>query len=157
MAAGQKTLTSWVSFTFSHFIDSHYNPTGEPLEDALWMTLIAGGLISGRPLTASHQQEALKWIADMKLDSNARLVYSGLDQRLRREQSGEPPIWEGRIPFMKYAYVTSIFKRIVATEKGYLGMAPLVVKEEDPVCLLQGSRTPFLLRRDGDHYQLVGE
>lgn len=44
MAASQNTLKSWAFFTFSHFIDSHYKLTSKSLEDALWMTLIAGGL-----------------------------------------------------------------------------------------------------------------
>lgn len=121
------------------------------------MTLIADGLVSGRPLTPTHLQEALKRITEMEFRSDASLVSSVLDQRLRAEQYDDPPMWEGGIPFMKYAYITCVYKSIIVAGKGYLGMAPLVVQEEDLVCLLQGARTPFLLRREDDHYQLVGE
>lgn len=43
------------------------------------------------------------------------------------------------------------------TKKGYMGLGPAFAKEGDQVYIFQDARVPFLLRRHGDGYQLVGE
>jgi hypothetical protein len=48
-------------------------------------------------------------------------------------------------------------RRFFRTGEGYYGIGPLIIKEGDVVCVLLGGRTPFILRRVGDDYSLVGE
>ncbi|OIW25710.1 HET-domain-containing protein [Coniochaeta ligniaria NRRL 30616] len=46
---------------------------------------------------------------------------------------------------------------IFRTSRGYLGLGPKVITDEDIVCVLFGSRVPYVLRRTGSSYQLVGD
>jgi Heterokaryon incompatibility protein (HET) len=41
--------------------------------------------------------------------------------------------------------------------KGYMGMGPLAMDEGDMICVALGCNVPLVLRKEGDHYLLVGE
>jgi len=44
------------------------------------------------------------------------------------------------------------------TTKGYVGLCPNGTVADDEICLLNGGRVPFVLRKgDGESYTLVGE
>ncbi|MCJ1391346.1 hypothetical protein MMC18_004209 [Xylographa bjoerkii] len=47
-------------------------------------------------------------------------------------------------------------KRLITTEKGYVGMAPHRVQKGDKICILLGSSLPAILRPVRDHHVLVG-
>lgn len=51
-----------------------------------------------------------------------------------------------------------LFRRLITTEGGYLGTAPIETESKDTVALLFGSSVPVILRRFGGHfaYRLVG-
>jgi hypothetical protein len=44
-----------------------------------------------------------------------------------------------------------------STMQDLIGMCPLVVAPSDVVVILFGGRTPYILRRTGDHYRLVSD
>jgi hypothetical protein len=48
-------------------------------------------------------------------------------------------------------------RSVCATVRGDLGQVPFGTHPGDLVCILKGGIVPFLLREDGDCYQLVGE
>ena len=41
--------------------------------------------------------------------------------------------------------------------KGYMGLGSQAIKADDMVVILAGGEVPFILRRDGEFFQLVGE
>lgn len=45
---------------------------------------------------------------------------------------------------------------IFRISKYYLGIEPPGCMERDRVCILQGSRYPVVLRKEGDHYVHIG-
>ena len=48
-------------------------------------------------------------------------------------------------------------RRFFITEEGQLGLGPRLIEPGDLVCVLLGSEVPFVLRKAGDCYVLVGE
>ncbi|KAH7380875.1 heterokaryon incompatibility protein-domain-containing protein [Cadophora sp. MPI-SDFR-AT-0126] len=46
---------------------------------------------------------------------------------------------------------------VCATVEGDLGQVPFGTRPGDLICIFKGGIVPFLLRKDGDYYQLVGE
>jgi hypothetical protein len=48
-------------------------------------------------------------------------------------------------------------RTIFTTNKGYIGVGPKFLLIGDLVCVLSGGRVPFILRRKGDIFQLIGE
>ena len=48
-------------------------------------------------------------------------------------------------------------RRVYLTQNGYIGLGPKMMREGDEICVLYGGRSPFILRRRGDHYLMVGE
>ena len=47
--------------------------------------------------------------------------------------------------------------RCFHTEKGYIGFCPLATEIGDVVCILEGHKSPILLRKRDSHYILVGD
>lgn len=51
-----------------------------------------------------------------------------------------------------------LYRRLLMTEQGYIGMAPAEVRKADRVCLLLGCRVSVLLRKHEEgEYELVGD
>lgn len=51
---------------------------------------------------------------------------------------------------------TTLSRRLLMTEQGYIGMAPTEARKGDRVCLLLGCRVPVLLRKcEEGGYELV--
>ena len=48
-------------------------------------------------------------------------------------------------------------RRIFSTEKGFLGLGPPDCRIGDQLTILLGADFPYLLRLDGDYYELIGE
>ena len=48
-------------------------------------------------------------------------------------------------------------RRIFLTEKGFLGLGPPDCRIGDQLTILLGADFPYLLRLDGDYYELIGE
>ena len=50
-----------------------------------------------------------------------------------------------------------MYRRFFITKKGYLGLGPGPMEVGDSVCVLFGGKTPFILRKEEDHFKLIGE
>jgi hypothetical protein len=50
-------------------------------------------------------------------------------------------------------------RRFIVTERGYFGLAPMIVRKGDVCCMIFGCKSPFILRKTDmeGHYRLVGE
>jgi hypothetical protein len=48
-------------------------------------------------------------------------------------------------------------RKLFSTQRGMLGLGPRILKKGDLCCILFGAPVPFILRRDGEQYRLVGE
>jgi len=48
-------------------------------------------------------------------------------------------------------------RRFFVTRKGYMGLAPATAQKGDLVCILFGGNIPFILRRVGPGYELIGQ
>jgi hypothetical protein len=52
----------------------------------------------------------------------------------------------------------SVFRRrFFVSKEGYMGLGPQELEEGDVICVLAGCNVPVLLRKENDHYVLVGE
>jgi hypothetical protein len=60
-------------------------------------------------------------------------------------------------PFATRMRSKTLNRRMVLTEKGYLGLVPPETEKEDLVCILLGGDMPFILRAEGSYYKFVGE
>jgi hypothetical protein len=48
-------------------------------------------------------------------------------------------------------------RRMITTQKGYIGIALELSRPRDLVCLLCGCRMPVVLRPEGGHFRFMGE
>jgi len=58
-------------------------------------------------------------------------------------------------PSLNAAYL--IWKTLIVTKKGYIGIAGAATRIGDTVAVLLGGMTPFVLRKYGQVYRLIGE
>ncbi|KAI0599877.1 heterokaryon incompatibility protein-domain-containing protein [Biscogniauxia sp. FL1348] len=63
------------------------------------------------------------------------------------------------MPYLQRIWDTCAHRALFVTSRGYIGLAPWNAQLGDSICLLEGGKTPFLLRkaREGDYYHFVGE
>jgi hypothetical protein len=54
------------------------------------------------------------------------------------------------------AFVTTS-RKFMLTKGGLMGMAVIEAEKGDLICVVEGSRMPLILRKEGDHYLMVGE
>lgn len=135
-------------------------PTGEDLEEAAWQTFVAGLAADNkdaiRPLYYKFRQRQhyLRWIHIYGLDNHVWLwaLVVILGHMLRF--IGIPN------PEMGFRTLTGqmINRRIVKTDKGYIGLVPDLTKEGDQIVLLKGGKFPFVLRmKDGGVWEFIGD
>jgi hypothetical protein len=48
-------------------------------------------------------------------------------------------------------------RRLIITSRGFLAMCPRATQKDDLICVLRGGKAPFVLRKEGKHYTLIGE
>ena len=49
------------------------------------------------------------------------------------------------------------WRRLITTEKGYLGLAVAATEPKDRICILVGCKTPLILRPQGKYFRVIGE
>jgi hypothetical protein len=91
-----------------------------------------------------------------------------LEPFLHHEAEAQPIQWPEHVPpghefiyFSRFELsmytwtesTTSLFE----TKDGYFGLGPKTMRKDDLICVLFGSNVPFVLRRVGDYFVLVGE
>jgi hypothetical protein len=65
------------------------------------------------------------------------------------DDSGYPEYWYNLWRLMN--------RRFFITESGLLGMAPMKTRLGDYVCVISGSHVPFVLRKQGTRWKLIGD
>ena len=58
---------------------------------------------------------------------------------------------------LSWAMNAIAWRRLIITEKGYLGLAVAATEPNDRICILVGCKTPLVLRPRGDYFHLIGE
>ena len=48
-------------------------------------------------------------------------------------------------------------RKFLTTTKGLIGLGPRSMQPDDLICIMSGGRVPYILRKEGGHYRLVGE
>lgn len=145
-------------------------PTGEPTLDAYWLTLFAGRVPSYLR-SERHDSRYKDYILLRLLRGVVRAIVPWFPRSAGRtwynrfffmclqngwrllgltptkiQGIGFPP--ESRLPNGR---------RMVRTKKGYIALAPRLVREGDCVAVCEGGQLPLIVRREGEHWLLLGE
>ncbi|CZT10030.1 uncharacterized protein RCO7_03176 [Rhynchosporium graminicola] len=140
-------------------------PTGEDIADVFARTLYLNDFSSEYTMedvrdmfnTFSYRMietamSTLEGIVTRKLlhwsESNGFLL-----ARMTLKASG---IDRGRV-MIEDLFFRMIQRRMVVTEKGYIGIAPRLAKEGDCIVLVKGGRVPLILRPEEDQWELLGD
>ncbi|PMD21174.1 hypothetical protein NA56DRAFT_556793, partial [Hyaloscypha hepaticicola] len=59
--------------------------------------------------------------------------------------------------FQRAVAAACVNRTFFISKSGYMGMGPKGLTVGDLICLVLGCEVPLLLRKNGDHYLLVGE
>jgi len=59
--------------------------------------------------------------------------------------------------FLEHMSLSCINRSFLISEKGYLGLAPKAAKIGDLICVLLGCDKPLIIRKESNHYILVGD
>lgn len=119
-------------------------PNQSHLEALCW-TMTAGKDWADEPIqdTAGHWSDFAAWwvqVSDKTPNSSIlSAAQAGTAERFVVAASG---CWD---------------RRLFVTRKGYLGLGPEALREQDLVCILAGGPVPYVLRKVDQHYQFVGE
>lgn len=139
-----------------------YHPTGEDFPTVFWRTLIASD--------AKHDTRSSD-VLQNRYESWNNLVEHKRDYAIAQvHPEHEIPPWQPIEPintvswkaqeFERMVEDASFFRRIYATDNGFLGLAPAGAREGDQLCILYGGPVPFILRQmlpTTNKYTLVGE
>ena len=153
-------------------------PTGVPFfPDALSQTLVAGLDDDGRlsqHATNPHFADFVALVA-LSCDDHGKEYWTGLPklimERMQLILSVPQTEWteDPRTPTNEIhrsawrsheLYENQILQRrgFFTTEMNYVGLGPLLIQEDDEICLICGTNVPFLIRRrEEGGFQLVGE
>lgn len=122
-------------------------PTSEWLARAAAYLVHAGSVSAS---TAAASSSASK--SSPSANGNASLPRVSISPELRQlAQDGDPFKWSHE------ATLVTRYRRFAVTSTGYYVLGPDAVQFGDVVVVLYGGKTPFLLRRDGSHWLLIGE
>lgn len=124
----------------------------EPLDMVLGRTMAADCTRSGQRSDAAFQES---WDA-YRRHNDSTLEMPELSKKI------EPGSAEGRLVEQAWPYEAAMQevqkgRRICATKGGYLGIATYDTEREDLVVIFEGFSMPFVLRRKGDDYVIVGD
>ncbi|CAG8961338.1 hypothetical protein HYFRA_00013799 [Hymenoscyphus fraxineus] len=124
-------------------------PTGETYPTIFWRTCIADGQTRGKDSDEIRQK---LW------ESRNYLV-----QRNRNNEL-EPPeelsvVNSRETQFQTLLEAASYGRRLVITQRGYLGLVPAETQETNTLCVFCGCQVPFVIRQmqGGEGYTLIGE
>ena len=142
-----------------------YAPTGESILDAYWQTLVAGQTLEGLD---AGREEYHEW--DSAVRSNFRHMPTSPLLRWTRGIVALPMLLAygrsllsgrgdvERIMQFRQKMTVATHRRLFRTQKGYLGLGPMGLSQNDAVTLLRGGMVPLVLRERGaDKWELVGD
>lgn len=166
VTADQAILAGW-EYCARLWSQWRYEPTGELMIDAYWQTLSGGRIL----VSFGYMQSA--FMAWQKSTFLFRLL---IFLRLNRVGFLKPVmmfvLWVAHI--MKWPALTKMvmlepqvafkhvatpmaYRRMIRTEKGYIGLAPRLAKPGDWIALCKGGRLPLVVRPKDEDWELIGD
>ena len=134
-------------------------PTGEDFRDVAWQTFVAGNLANGKDAGRAEwhgfqaRQRYLRWPPRLGLqDALWAYVVAVLVGHMLHLFGVRNP----EIPF-RARTGGMLGRRAMRTGKGYVGQAPGIAEVGDQIALFEGGKLPFVIRRRGEAWELVGE
>jgi hypothetical protein len=149
----------------SYLLPGAVYPTGEESKVALLITLTAGLNVQfeaaqSDPHYLSEAQSFFNAFFELSKKSK-RPRRKSADQAIRRnKKEGLIPEFEGNDAVRRYydAVVNACSQhRIFVTTKGYIGLGPPSMQQDDVVAILFGGKVPLVLRKTDAHWALEGE
>lgn len=134
-------------------------PDNASLKTKYALTLVEGSTIPGAFSDLDPQGEAdVTSRFQLLVDE---ITSKGSDSFLRRSQT-ESYEADDALPDRIKWILSAISLRangraLFVTKKGYIGMGPQCIKQNDAVSILFGGFSPFALRREGDRWSLLGD
>lgn len=86
----------------------------------------------------------------------AGILYKWWKQRTVMDSVRESEVARGTYPFSK-TYEILLGRKFCSTSQGYVGWIPASAASGDAICFFNGCRLPFVIRANGDVYELVGD
>ena len=123
-------------------------PLDAEKSDALSLVLIAGmDGNSGKAAEDDIRKHRANFQAYCLQKENLELVH----QQLYLKEIGDGNVYKRNLDY----YCKG--RRVFRTADGRFGLGPAIMREGDQCCVLLGSSVPFIIRRAGTNYKLVGE
>ncbi|KAK2768523.1 hypothetical protein FQN54_000379 [Arachnomyces sp. PD_36] len=135
--------------------------TGFNLTNAFCWTLTAGKDWYGEPVVdnTSHLSD---FVAFLRQHFDPEILKtSGLVQNLSSQL--DIPQCDGEYAagdpdrFLEALYSACCWRRFFVTKRGYIGIGPACMQQDDMVCVLSSGCVPFILRPSAQNFQLIGE
>ena len=154
MIQGLLEFSSWYVETLAWFSKLFGTFSDENVREIYWRTIIVNYDISKTTLVQDTEEYARMFEAFHAYFSRiARLVDEPWDAS---EAAYYGSLAKESVVFMQACRMACSFRRLCQTENGRAGLVPGQTIEGDRVCVFSGVPIPFVIRRKGDHYQLVG-
>jgi len=142
-----------------------YDPTGESVFDASWQILLAGCSPSEWDECRTQSKKIWKMFRKYLLLSRMHLLplsaFGWMDSLAR---------FIGKTIFIQRILAAALandfqfrvrrtitHRRMMRTDKGYLGLVPALAQTGDRIVLLKGLNVPALVRSKGETWELVGD
>jgi hypothetical protein len=144
-------LENWENFAQRHVSDIY--PTGEPFDEAFWRTLMGNSDVEGQDIDSIEYDGHFEQGFEVFMEREAKLSRL-LNQKEEAER--EDLISQISHPFYLSMMAATYDQVFFISSQGYIGLAPSGTRVGDHLCLLLGASVPFILRRAGDRFSLVG-
>jgi len=118
--------------------------------DAFWRTIIGnngGGIFPASKQYGKHFASYLSLTATRKQGYLDTLSF----EQAHHSRVAKPMLFQAALTYI------APHRKFFTTSKGSIGLGPRSIRPRDSVCVLSGGQVPFVLRKDCDHYRLVGE
>lgn len=117
-------------------------PTGEPRPEVAWRTIVTNVSLVGH-------------LAQSNIQGLGFSAWSHLSQRANELKDSN--LKQCMLQFMAAASFATHGGRLFCTKSGYMGLAPKCTMVGDQVCVFISAEVPYVLRRTGPAFELVGE
>lgn len=127
--------------------------------DSIWRTLIGNTGGDTYPAPEKYRAHFQSYISRLtarkrtltkRITDNADLS-SLLGATTKDHRNASSQIYQASVAY------TAPYRKFFTTAKGTIGLGPRSMRPGDLVCVLCGGKVPFILRKDGAGYTLVGE
>jgi hypothetical protein len=155
----QRFVSDWRSVALEGCSWKDEYLTGESIYDAFWQICVAGIFAKSKEDTAKmyerfgRRQRFLRLIPALGLENHLwiLMIVVVVGHILRLIGIANPQMeFRNSVSFM-------INRRLLRTEKGYLGMGPAIAEVGDYIVLVQGTRIPLVVRSREGMWELVGD